>query len=250
MDFIVLPDVIFNLSEGESMEGPEVTPVSVQYFGEEAPDIPRIPSKPGYTLEIVPDELLEWPAYQESSPLMRALLRCWRVPREGVEMSSEGTEFTDAEMILVSSQEGGCESLAWVTVDSVILVRYPTWGFDVYPDTIELDRWFDGEGEGGVLVDSDEKWAVLEERCPALVAQINDIRSVQIEEQARRDLEDGSFVDHMDEDTFFPMVDGLYFPLRPEGKNMIAYDAPEALPYLRILAETGWDGAVWMERPF
>ena len=232
------------------MEEPEVTPLSVQHFGEAALEIPRIPSVPGYTLETVPEELLEWSAYQESSPLMRALLRCWLVPREGVGMSSEGTEFTEEEMVFVSSQEGGRENYVWVTVDSVIMVRCPGWGFEVHPDPIELDRWLDGEGENGVLVDSDEKWAVLEERCPALAAQIDDIRSVQIEEQARRDLADGSFVDHMDEDTFFPMVDGLYFPLRPKGKNMIAYGAPEALHYLQILAASGWDGTVWMERPF
>ena len=53
----------------------------------------------------------------------------------------------------------------------------------------------------------------------------------------------------MDEETFLPMFFGLYFPMRAEGSNVIAYDAPEAEPYLETLLSTGWQGQTWLNPP-
>ena len=198
--------------------------------------------------------------YQNGSLLHRVFLERSIEPGHNHPMRFEALSERDGELIVLPVVGDDREVSALVSERGTGLIVVDPQTHQIVPSEFSaLQESLGGDGFGVVSLDIPEVRALFAKWFPETEAVIADLRRIQdglMERKAQEAvaaikdaMRNGSALDLAGEDFYLPMYFGLYFPKRPEGQNVIAYDAPEAEQYLATLRESGWEGQTWSEVP-
>lgn len=198
--------------------------------------------------------------YQSGSLLYRVFLERSIEPGHDHPMRFETLSERDGEFIVLPVVGNDSEVNVLVSERGTGLIVANPQTHQIVPSVFSvLQESLGGDSSGVVSLDIPEVRTLFAKWYPETEAVIADLRRIQERLMERKAQEavvafedamrNGSALDYAGEVFYLPMYFGLYFPKRPEGQNVIAYDAPEAEPYLATLRESGWEGQTWSEVP-